>query len=360
LPSQKQLRWSELKVGITVTAALVALFILVFLMQGTSGAFTSRFRLVTYFDNAEGLRKGQPVDFQGVPVGNVDSVSIDPNPRNPKKPVRVVMRINGKYQSLLRKDAIATVTTAGVLGESFIDIDGSKAMNSPVVSDGMELPSSNAPGIEDVVRSSQGTLQNLDVLLKRVDRLVAEVERGNGTIHDLLYEDTLIVKANAILNEVQGMLNDVNKGKGTLGLLFNDPTLYHKASDAIDKVDKIVDDINNGRGNLGKLVKDEALYTNINQTTAKANKLMDDINAGRGTLGKLTKDEQLAKKLENTINNLSLISDRLERGEGSLGMFLRDPRFYNNTDQLMVETRNLVKAIRENPKKYLTIQLKIF
>ena len=37
-----------------------------------------------------------------------------------------------------------------------------------------------------------------------------------------------------------------------------------------------------------------------------------------------------------------------------------DPKVYNNVDQMLVETRNLVKAIRENPKKYLTIHFKVF
>ena len=357
MPSQKQLRWSELKVGITVTAALVALFILVFLMQGTSGIFTQRIRLVVYFDNAEGLRAGQPVGFQGLPIGNVESLSVEPS--RPAKPIRVVMRINGKYKPLLRKDDVASVLTAGLLGESFVDIDGSSAKEGPV-KDGDELPSGSAPGIQDVMRSSQGTLQNLDVLVRRLNGIVAKVDSGKGTIGELVNDPALVNKANGILNQIQGMLNDVNSGKGTIGMLFSDPTLYHKANDAIDKLDRIIDEANSGKGNLGRFLKDESLYNNINQTTAKAKQLMDDVNAGKGTLGKLTKDEELAKKLENTINKLSLIADRMERGEGSLGLFLRDPRFYNNSDQLLVETRNLVKAIRENPKKYLTIQLKIF
>lgn len=357
MPSQKQLRWSELKIGITVTAALVTLFILVFLMQGTSGVFSNRIRLVTYFDNAEGLRAGQPVDLQGVPVGNVESVTVARG--RGEKPIRVVMRINGKYRSLLRKDSVAAITTAGVLGESFIDIEGRFAKGGPV-NDGDELPSANAPGIEDVIKSSQGTLQNLDVLVRRLNGIVAKVDSGKGTIGELLNDPALVNKANGILNQIQSMLNDVNQGKGTIGALFNDPTLYRKANDAIDKIDKIIEDANNGKGNIGKLLKDESLYNNVNQVAAKTNKLVDDINAGRGALGKLTKDEELAKRLENTINKLSAITDRLEAGQGSAGLFLRDPRFYNNTDQLLVETRNLVKAIRENPKKYLTIQLKIF
>ena len=92
----------------------------------------------------------------------------------------------------------------------------------------------------------------------------------------------------------------------------------------------------------------------------KVNKLVDDVKAGHGTLGKLTEDEELANKLQNTINKLSAIVDRLEAGQGSAGQFLKNPSFYNNTDQLLIESRNLVKAIRENPKKYLTIHLRLF
>lgn len=357
MPSQKQLRWSELKVGITVTAALITLFVLVFLMRGTTGFFTSRIRLVTYFDNAEGLRAGQPVDFQGVSIGNVENVAVSTD--RPLQPIRVVMRISSKFQPFVRKDAVATVLTQGVLGESYIDIDGSKATKSPV-QDGDVVPSSNAPGLADVVRSSQSTLQNMDVLVRKLNDIVNKVDQGKGTIGELINDPTLVNKANNILNQVQGMLNDVKSGKGTIGQLFADETLYRKANDAIDKLDAIIDEANKGHGTLGKLVKDESLYNNMNQTVAKANKLIDDVNAGHGAIGKLTKDEQLAKKLENTINKLSAISDRLEAGEGSAGQFLRNPSMYNNTDQLLVETRNLVKAIRENPKKYLTIQLKIF
>jgi phospholipid/cholesterol/gamma-HCH transport system substrate-binding protein len=41
-------------------------------------------------------------------------------------------------------------------------------------------------------------------------------------------------------------------------------------------------------------------------------------------------------------------------------MIFKDPSLYNNADQMLVESRNLVKALRENPKKYLTIHFKVF
>jgi len=74
----------------------------------------------------------------------------------------------------------------------------------------------------------------------------------------------------------------------------------------------------------------------------------------------LAKDQEFANKLQNTMNRLSDLSDRLDAGEGSAGKFLRDPALYNNTNQLLTDTQDLVKSIRQNPKKYLTIHLKLF
>src|SRR5262249_4191946 len=58
LPSQQQLRWSQLRVGLTVLFASVTLFFLVFLMSGITGLFATTVSVKTYFDNAEGLRNG--------------------------------------------------------------------------------------------------------------------------------------------------------------------------------------------------------------------------------------------------------------------------------------------------------------
>ncbi|HST79705.1 MAG TPA: MlaD family protein [Verrucomicrobiae bacterium] len=358
MPSQKQLRWSELRVGITVVVASVVLAILIFLMSGTGGFLTRKITLVTYFDNAEGLRDGEPVDLQGVPIGNVATVRVVPD--RPKTPVRVTMKIQSNFAPMIHKDSTATVETAGVLGESFVDIQNQDPPRLPPVKEGDELPHENAPGISDVVRSSQGTLVNMDKLVSRLDRIVSEIESGNGTLHGVIYDPTLINKVNALVNQIQELVADVSNGKGTIGKFFADDTLYRKADDAVDKLDRIVDDINNGKGTAGKLIKDETLYNNLNQTVTKANKLIDDINAGKGAIGMMAKDQEFARKLRNTIDKVSLIADQLESGKGSAGKFLKDPSMYNNTDQLLLETRNLVKAIRENPKKYLTIRFRVF
>ena len=89
-------------------------------------------------------------------------------------------------------------------------------------------------------------------------------------------------------------------------------------------------------------------------------KITEDINAGKGTIGKLAKDEELAKKLDNTISRLSELTTQLEAGQGTAGKLFKDEALYNNANEMLVETRSLVKAVRENPKKYLSIKLHIF
>ncbi|MGZ4845428.1 MAG: MlaD family protein, partial [Candidatus Angelobacter sp.] len=357
LPSQKQLRWSELKVGITVIIGSVTLAILVFLISGTSGLFTRKITLVTYFDNAEGIRAGQPVDLQGVAIGNVQTVRVVPGRQI--DPVQVVMRVNAKFQPFLREDSKATITTAGVLGESFVDIDSRTAIG-PIVKDGSSIAPGNAPGVQDVVKSSQTTLQNVDILVKNANSILEQVQGGKGTLGKVIYDPAMINKINAILNQVQALLNDVSNGKGTIGKFFADDSLYRKADSLVNKADSLVDEINKGHGSLGKLVKDDALYNNASQTIATANKVITDLNAGRGAAGKLLKDEELSRKLQNIVEKLSDISERLEAGEGSAGRLLKDPSVYNNTDQLLIETRNLIKSMRENPKKYLTVHFRVF
>jgi phospholipid/cholesterol/gamma-HCH transport system substrate-binding protein len=88
--------------------------------------------------------------------------------------------------------------------------------------------------------------------------------------------------------------------------------------------------------------------------------LTDEINAGKGAIGTLARNEEFAAKLQNTMNKLSALTDQLEAGQGTAGMLLKNPSLYNNSDQMLIETRQLLKAIRENPKKYLTFHVRVF
>ncbi len=343
--------------GLTVLFASVTLAVLIFVMSGTGGWFTRKITLRSYLDNASGLREGAPVRLAGVDIGNVTRIRIVGG--KPLTPVEITMKVNTKYSFNLRKDSVTLLSTVGVLGETYVDVDSSAA-KGPEATDGDMLATHSQPDIQDVVRASQGTLQNMDALLKRLDHIVAFIESGQGSIGKVIYDPSLYDRLNATVIEFKGLMDDIESGKGSLGPLLTSDEAYKKAIAAIDKLNAIADDLQQGKGSAGKALKDPALYDNANKTLANVRQLTDDINAGKGALGKMTHDQEFAARLQTTVNNLASLTDRLEKGEGTAGMLLKDPTLYNNSNQMLLESRELVKAIRENPKKYLTIHMKIF
>jgi phospholipid/cholesterol/gamma-HCH transport system substrate-binding protein len=359
LPSQKQLKWSQLRVGVTVIVAGLTLGFLLFLMSGTAGLFTPRIVLKSYFDNAQGLRKGAPVRLSGVDIGNVTDILIVPFKDKQLTPVEITMKVSTKYSYALRRDSMASLDTAGVLGETYLDIESAQAVGPPA-QQGDTLPTQVHPDFNEVVRASQSTLENMDALLKRADRILAFAESGKGSLGKLIYDPTLYNRFSDTVADFQKIVEQIGSGQGSLGALISRNDAYDKFLATLDKMNGIIDDIQKGEGTAGKFVKDPALYDNANDTIANIKKITEDINAGKGTLGKLTKDEELAKKLDNTISKLSDLTTQLEAGQGTVGKLFKDDSLFNNANQMLNETRDLVKAVRENPKKYLSIKLHIF
>jgi len=359
VPSQKQLKWSELRVGITVIVALVTLGVLLFLMSGTAGLLTRRITLRSYFDNAEGLREGAPVRLSGVDIGNVTLIRIVTAKDKQLTPVEVVMKVTTKYGGALRRDSETSLETAGVLGETYLDIDSSQAVGPPA-RDGDILPTQVHPDFNQVVRASQSTLQNLDALLKRADRILAFAESGKGSLGKLIYDPTLYNRFSVTVADFQKIVDQVGSGQGSLGALISRNDAYDKFVATLDKMNAVIDDMQQGKGTAGKFLKDPTLYNNANDTIANMKQLTEDINAGKGTIGKLSKDEELATKLDTTITKLSELTTELEAGQGTVGKLIKDESLYNNANQALVEARDLLKGLRENPKKYLSIKMHIF
>jgi phospholipid/cholesterol/gamma-HCH transport system substrate-binding protein len=359
LPSQKQLKWSQLKVGVTVIVASLTLALLLLLMSGTGGFFTSRITLHSYFDNASGLRVGAPVRLSGVDIGNVVTISVVEDKDKQLTPVEVTMKVTTKYLFNLRRDSVTSLDTAGVLGETYLDIDSSQA-TGPEARAGDTLPTKAHPDFNQVVRSSQSTLENMDALLKRADRILAFAESGKGSLGKLIYDPTLYDRLSSTVSELKGIVDEVNKGQGSLGQLVASNDAYNKAMSILDKLNGMMEDLHQGKGTAGKLLNDPTLYNNANDTIANIKKVSEDINAGKGTIGKLAKDDELSRKLDKTISNLASLTTELEAGQGTAGKLFKDETLYNNAAQMLAESRELVKAIRQNPKQYLSIKLHIF
>lgn len=361
MPSQQEVKWSQLKVGLIVLISLTLLCTLLFLMTSASGmsVFSKKLTVTTYFSNSAGLKVGAPVNLEGVTIGEVKKVLVTTDPARKLTPVRVLMKLNPSFHESLRKDSKASLSTVGVLGDTVIDIN-SLAATGPELQDGDELKTLEMPSISDVVKSSEGTIQSLNVILAKLDRVVGDIESGKGTIGQLVTDPELYQRATKTLEQLQILTTNLNNSKGTVGKLINDPGLYNHLDDAATRLDNVAKDIDDGKGSAGKLLKDDALYNNLNSTLAHANSLLAMADSGKGGLGMFVKDPAFAAKLNDSVAKIDTLLTNIDEGKGTLGKFATDDAAYNNLNKLLTSSNDLVEAIRKEPKKYLTIHLKIF
>jgi phospholipid/cholesterol/gamma-HCH transport system substrate-binding protein len=323
----------------------------------TGGLFAHKLTLRAYFVNAAGLKDGAPVTLEGVTIGNVIHVRVV-SERNPT-PVEVVMQVGEEYIHDLHKDSTAAIAQAGVLGDSYVDISSAQASGPPPTSN-TELKTTTSPSIQDVVRTSQTSIEQIQVLEKKLEILVDSLNSNKGTIGALINDPEMAHKVTSIAADLQTITHAIANGKGSLGKLVNDDTLYSRANAAVEQLSRITADLEAGKGTAGKLLKDDTLYTNLNATLAGTNQLVGEINAGKGAVGKFAKDPAFAQKLDDTVSRLDSILTTVEQGKGSIGQLLVNKSLYDNADATLAEAHGLVKDIRANPKKYLVIRLKLF
>lgn len=361
MPSQQEVRWSQLKVGVIVVIAAIILVTLLFLMTSSAGLgiFSHKLTITTYFENSAGLKPGAAVNLQGVTIGTVKTVTVISSPERKLTPVQVVMKLNEKYADELKKDSKAALTTIGVLGDTVVDINSQYAVGPPL-RDGDELKTLETPSLTDVVKASQGTIESLNVILAKMNTIVDNMQSGKGSLGQLVNNPDLYNKVNATVDELHKLTLNVNNGKGSIGKLVSDDSLYNRLNDTVAKLDNIATELDKGNGTAGKLLKDPALFDNLNSTLKHANSLMAEADAGKGGLGLIVKDPKFRQQMSDTLTQVNQLVTGINQGRGTLGKLATEDTLHANMNTLLTNSNDLVTAIRQNPKKYLTIHLKIF
>jgi phospholipid/cholesterol/gamma-HCH transport system substrate-binding protein len=358
MPQRKQISWAQLRVGALVLVSLVVFAVGVFFISGQVGILTRKYTLKTYFSGASGLRGGSQVRVAGVPVGVVQSIRIS-DFTEPERAVEVIMRIPVTYRKEIRQDSEARLATAGLLGEAFVDISRGGTDQAPVP-DGGVVKSVEEADIKRIVQNTNDVIANLRVLSTKLNDITGQVQAGKGTLGKVIYDQALYNRINQVAEDMRELVARVNRGEGTIGRLMSDETLYHRTVASIDRLNKVLDEVQSGKGTLAKFINDPSVFDNIDQLVARANTLVDNVNKGQGTLGKLATDQQLYNRMNETFDRLDVIATRIEQGQGTLGKLSTDPTMYNNLSASSQSLREFLGEFRKNPKKYLTVRVRLF
>jgi phospholipid/cholesterol/gamma-HCH transport system substrate-binding protein len=358
MPDHSKVRWSQLRIGVVAIAAFAILFVMVFLLTSSKGGLFKHDALLrTYMDDASGLGDGTAVRLNGITIGYLDSLQLTGS-RDPKRAVGFNMLVEPSYLNQIPVDSVVGIGAANLLGDKFLNI--TKGQSAEHVKEGAELRPLESQDIPELLKQMATLLGTFQNSVNRVDNLLAGVEAGKGNLGKLLKDEDLYNTINAISGEGKKLLVDIRTGNGTLSKLIYDSKLYDEARAPLQRVDAILAGVQAGQGTVGKALKDPALFDEARQTIAELDKLVAGINGGQGTVGKAIKDEELYHQAVTLVNRLNGTLEKISAGQGTIGQLLVNPQLYDALSGAVGEAQSLVKDIRANPKKFLTIQLHIF
>jgi phospholipid/cholesterol/gamma-HCH transport system substrate-binding protein len=135
---------NETIVGIFVTVGLLCVGYMAIKLGNVSFFAEDTLVLHARFSSVSGLKVGSPIEIFGIGVGNVQKIEID----REKGMASVEMRI--KKGISVYEDAIASIKTAGLIGDKFIKVDpgGSGDLLKP---GGIITETSSAFDLEDLI-----------------------------------------------------------------------------------------------------------------------------------------------------------------------------------------------------------------
>jgi phospholipid/cholesterol/gamma-HCH transport system substrate-binding protein len=199
----------ETKVGLLFVVSLVLVAGFAYFL-GILNPFSSSYRLNVMYNYAGGLEEGSPVRVMGIKVGKVQKIEFEPGfkaPNGEEVKLRVVIQVEKKAWSSLRKDSKYFINLAGVIGEKFLEISPG-SLTEPELTSGQTVRGEDPPRIDQLISQSYGL----------AGKLIEMVEKNEGSVSNMI---TQLDRLTTNFNKTLVLLDKTSKNKDMSRLLDN-------------------------------------------------------------------------------------------------------------------------------------------
>ena len=360
--------FSEFIVGVFMVAVLALLVYFTIVISGVDLlAGREKTTATITFTDVGGLKERDNVIYRGMKVGTVALIKLAPS--------NIVVTVKIDRDVVLRKSAYISVASLSLLGGNYLVLEEGEGAVQPLATtsfngtppmDWMRDLGEIARSIKEVTAQGalKGIISNVEETAENVNKIVARVERGEGTAGKFLSKDDTVyadVKS-AVADAKQALANAqktfdktaeiserLSKGEGTLGkLLSSDDTLYADVKKTMASAAEISERLSKGEGTMGKLLsKDDAVWADLKESVENVKAATAKLKAGEGLLARAFNDKQLADDASTLVSNLKAVASRLEKGEGTLGKLTSESAMYDELSALIKDVRQIVDNYRD-------------
>lgn len=281
----------KIKLGIFVIIGSLFFIIAIYFIGNKKDMFNETIQISAVFKNVNGLQHGNNVRFSGINVGTVKKIVIVNDSL-----IRVDMLIEEDISSHIKKDAMASIGSDGLVGNMIVNIIPGKKSNE-MVKDGDVILSENKTSTDEILKTINSTSENAKLITDNLVKITNQINSKKGTI-GMLINDTV-------------MSDDLKQ------TIYNLKVTTQSTSKSMANLNKIITDLNNKDNVVGALKdtvtgrKIKMIIVNLEKSSEQINKTITNLKDGKGALNYLSNDPKLVKQIDSTMINLNQASSKL-------------------------------------------------
>ena len=281
----------KINLGIFVILGSLLFITTVYFIGNKKDMFNQTIQISAVFKNINGLQTGNNVRFSGINVGTVKQIVILND-----SVIRVDMAIENDVISHIKKDALASIGSDGLVGNMIINIIPGKK-STEVVSAGDIILSENKTTTDEILKTINSTSANAKVITDNLVKITNQISSKEGTI-GMLINDTV-------------MSQDLKR------TVYNLKVTTKITSESMATLNNIIAGLNNKDNVIGTLKdtlvgrKIKVIIANLEKSSEQINKTIANMKDGKGALNYLSNDPKLVKQIDSTMSNINQASSRL-------------------------------------------------
>jgi phospholipid/cholesterol/gamma-HCH transport system substrate-binding protein len=210
---------NKIKLGIFITAGIAVFIAAIYFIGERQQLFRSTFRLSGIFKDVAGLQAGNNVRLSGINVGTVENISIVSDTS-----VKVEILIDESTRKFIKKDAVATIGSEGLMGNKVLIINPGTGGKKEIENND-RIATSQPIDMDNILLSLKTTIDNTSNITKDLSKITNNIQSGKGTIGRLLMDHSLAENFDSSifnLNQgLSGLNNLVNDAEGSFSKNFD-------------------------------------------------------------------------------------------------------------------------------------------
>jgi phospholipid/cholesterol/gamma-HCH transport system substrate-binding protein len=291
------------RLGIFVFAGVFIFVLAVYLLGNRQSMFGDNVRISSVFKNVNGLQMGNNVRFAGVNVGTVRGITIMSDTA-----INVDMLISQKTAHLIKKNALVTISSDGLVGSMIVNIIPNDIPFEQSIEAGDTLASISKIATADMLTTLNTTNENAALLTQDLLRIT----------------------------------NTINKGEGLLGALLKDESMANDVRQSLSNLEQTTQTARTTMNNLNRIIKEINFDDNV------AGMLLKDTISARKLAAVFENIETSSKEIEALTKNLNAFSETLKNNEGLLNYALHDTTVVRSLDATLKNVEEASERLNEN------------